>query len=218
MVQNGVEHGITRLIAETYDLMSRGLGMSDAAIQEVFANWCVSDVSSNLLGILARRLRDNNGDIGAALFDLIVDETTRNGGAKWASIEARELNVPTPTIDVAVAIDMLSDLEEGRAALRKPLGRRPIRYVGRPDLLIDQMKHALRAGLIITLPRNGPVKVFCRYDSTCFLKTLLAYGAARSFVPRCWKRSATPSICGRSYRTCYRIRDSAARLSRDIRT
>ena len=154
MVQNGVEHGITQLIAETYDLMSRGLGMSDAAVQQVYANWCTSDVSSIVLGILARRLRDNNGDIGAALFDLIVDETTRNGGARWASLEARDLNVPTPTIDVAVAIDMLSGIEEGRAALRKPLGRRPIRYVGKPDFLIDQMKRALRAGMITTFAQG----------------------------------------------------------------
>ena len=154
MVQNGVEHGVTQLIAETYDLMSRGLGLSDAAIQEVFAGWCLSDVSSSLLGILGRRLIDNRGDIGAALFDLIVDETTTSAGGKWASIEARDLNVPTPTIDVAVAIDMLSGLEEGRAALRKPLGRRPIRYVGRPDLLIDQMERALRAGMIVTFAQG----------------------------------------------------------------
>jgi 6-phosphogluconate dehydrogenase len=154
MVQNGVEHGVTQLIAEIYDLMSRGLGMSDAAIQEVFGNWGASDVSSSLLGILARRLRDNKGDIGAALFDLIVDETTRNAAARWASIEARDLNVPTPTIDLAIAVDTLSGLEEGRAVLRKPLGRRPIRYVGRPDLLIDQMKRALRAGMIVTLAQG----------------------------------------------------------------
>ena len=154
MVHNGVEHGLTQLIAETYDLMSRGLGMSDVAIQRVYANWCASEVNSSLLGILAGRLRYNNNDIGAALSDLIANEITRNGSARWASIEARVLGVPTPTIDVAVAIDMLCSLEEGRAALRKPLGRRPIGYVGKPDFLVDQMKRALCAGMIVTFAQG----------------------------------------------------------------
>ena len=181
MVHSGVEHGVTRLIAETYDLMTRGLGMSDAAVQQVYASWCVSEVSSSLLGILTRRLRDNNRDIGAALVDLLVDETTWNGGARWASLEARDLNVPTPTIDVAVAIDMLSGLEEGRAALRKPLGRRPITYVGRPDFLFDQMKRALRAGMIVTFAQS---LALLRVASEEY-----QYGLPLSAVARVWRGS-----------------------------
>jgi 6-phosphogluconate dehydrogenase len=61
-----------------------------------------------LPGVLARRLRDNNGGIGATLFNLILDEATPDGGACWASLEANGLGVSTPTIDVAVAIKMLS--------------------------------------------------------------------------------------------------------------
>ena len=154
MVRNGVEQGVTQLIAETYDLMSRGLGMSDAAVQRVYGSWCVSEVSSRLLGILSSRLRDHNGDIGATLSDLIVDETMGKESARWASLEAMDLDVPIPTIDVAVAIQMLSGLGEGREALRKALSRRPISHVGKPDFLIDQMKRALCAGMITTFAQG----------------------------------------------------------------
>ena len=154
MVHNGIELAVIQLIGETYDLMSRGLGMSNPAIQEVFADWYASEVSSYLLGVLARRLRDNNGGIGATLFDLILDEATPDGGACWASLEAKGLGVSTPTIDVAVAIKMLSSLEEGRTALRNVLSRRPVRYLGKPALLIEQMKRALCAGIVVTFAQG----------------------------------------------------------------
>ncbi|MGD8732466.1 MAG: NAD(P)-binding domain-containing protein, partial [Anaerolineales bacterium] len=39
MVHNGIEYGLMQLIAESYDLMKRGLGMEDAGIAEVFSKW-----------------------------------------------------------------------------------------------------------------------------------------------------------------------------------
>ena len=154
MVHNGIERGVMQLIAETYDLMGRGLGMSEAAIREVYANWYVSEVSSSLLGILARRLGGNGDGIGASLVDLSIGAAALNGSGRWTALEASDLGVMTPTIDVAVAIQMLSSLEEGRAALRKLLGRRPIPYVGKPDVLIGQIKRALCAGMILTFSQG----------------------------------------------------------------
>ena len=53
MVHNGIEYGLMQLIAETYDLMKRGLRMSENEMQDVFARW--SD--SYLLEITARILK-----------------------------------------------------------------------------------------------------------------------------------------------------------------
>jgi 6-phosphogluconate dehydrogenase len=154
MVHDGIEQGVMQLIAETYDLMSRGLGMSDIAIQDVYAQWNVSEVGSHLLEIIARRLKDNTGGMGATLFELVADEATPNGSGRWASLEARDLEVPTPTVDIAVAMQMLSSLREGRLALRRLLDRRPICYTGKPAILVDQTKHALYAGMIVTFAQG----------------------------------------------------------------
>lgn len=181
MVHNGIERGVMQLIAETYDLMSRGLGMSEAAIRQVYANWYVSEASSSLLGILARRLGDNNDDIGATLFDLSLGEAAQNGSGRWTSLEASDLDVMTPTIDVAVAIQMLSSLEEGRAALRRLLGRRPIPYIGKPDVLIGQMKRALHAGMILTFSQG---LALLRAASEVY-----NYGLALDEVARIWRGS-----------------------------
>ena len=39
MVHNGIEYGLMQLIAESYDLMKRGLGLSDEQLAGVYDNW-----------------------------------------------------------------------------------------------------------------------------------------------------------------------------------
>jgi 6-phosphogluconate dehydrogenase len=185
MVHDGIEHGVMQLIAETYDLMSRGLGMSDVAIQEVYALWNVSEVSSHLLETIAGRLRDNNGGIGATLLELVFEEAKQNGSGRWASLEARDLDVPTPTIDIAVAMQMLSGLEEGRMALRRLLSRRPIHYSGKPGILIEKIRRALCAGMIVTFAQG---MALLRVASEVY-----AYDLALEDVARIWRGGAIRS-------------------------
>jgi 6-phosphogluconate dehydrogenase, C-terminal domain len=66
----------------------------------LYTLWSDSEVNSTLLGIIARATPDNNGGIPGTLFELIGDEATTNGSGRWASLEARDLNVSTPTIDI----------------------------------------------------------------------------------------------------------------------
>jgi 6-phosphogluconate dehydrogenase len=39
MVHNGIEYAVMQLLAETYDLMKRGLGLSDDELREVYDTW-----------------------------------------------------------------------------------------------------------------------------------------------------------------------------------
>ena len=39
MVHNGIEDAVMQLIVETYDLMKRGLALSDDQLREVFSLW-----------------------------------------------------------------------------------------------------------------------------------------------------------------------------------
>src|ERR671919_852823 len=49
MVHNGIEYGDMQLIAETYDIMRRALGLTAPAIAEIFARWNEGKLSSFLI-------------------------------------------------------------------------------------------------------------------------------------------------------------------------
>lgn len=49
MVHKGIEYGIMQLIAETYDLMKRGVGMNDDELAETYASWNKDELNSYLV-------------------------------------------------------------------------------------------------------------------------------------------------------------------------
>ncbi len=51
MVHNGIEYGVMQLIAETYDLMKRGLGLNDDELHEVYAAWNKGKLNGYLMEI-----------------------------------------------------------------------------------------------------------------------------------------------------------------------
>ena len=51
MVHNGIEYGDMQVIAEAYDLMRRGMGMSPAEMSKVFARWDEGRLRSYLIEI-----------------------------------------------------------------------------------------------------------------------------------------------------------------------
>ncbi len=53
MVHNGIEYGDMQLIAEVYDVFSRGLGMTAGEIGDVFAQWNGGELKSYLVEITA---------------------------------------------------------------------------------------------------------------------------------------------------------------------
>ena len=66
MVHNGIEYADMQLIAEAYDLLRRGAGLSPAEIAEIFAEWNTGDLDSFLIEITAAgagagRRRDRAG-------------------------------------------------------------------------------------------------------------------------------------------------------------
>ena len=102
MVHNGIEYGDMQLIAETYDIMRRALGMPRRRDRR----------SSSPTGTRALRLlpdRDHrrgaryiDPDTGQPLVDLILDTAEQKGTGRWTSQNALELATPIPTIDAAV--------------------------------------------------------------------------------------------------------------------
>ncbi|KAJ2972755.1 hypothetical protein NQ176_g6974 [Zarea fungicola] len=73
MVHNGIEYGDMQLICEAYDIMKRGLGLSNKEIGDVFAKWNKGVLDSFLIEI-TRDIMYYNDDDGTALVEKILDK------------------------------------------------------------------------------------------------------------------------------------------------
>jgi len=108
MVHNGIEYGMMQLIAETYDLMKRGLDMNDDEMHDVYAGWNKGELNGYLVEITSHIFSKQDEKTGKRLIDEILDVAKQKGTGMWASQSAMELQVPIPTIDLAVALRDLS--------------------------------------------------------------------------------------------------------------
>jgi 6-phosphogluconate dehydrogenase len=150
MVHNGIEYAAMQLLAETYDLMKRGLGLNDDEVSDVFTAWNNGELNSYLMEITGHIFSKQDEKTGKRLIDEILDVAKQKGTGMWTSQSAMELQVPIPTIDIAVAMRDLSVFEKEReqaGAIYKPSIRR---LTGDTNSLIIQLGRALFAGMAIT--------------------------------------------------------------------
>lgn len=150
MVHNGIEYGIMELIAETYDLMKRGLEMDDDKIGNVYASWNKGELNSYLVEITSHIFPRADEETGKRLIDEIVGVAKQTGTGMWTSQSAMELQVPIPTIDLAVAMRGMSVFTKERedaSAIYHVSGRK---IASDHDAFLKQLGHALYAAMIIT--------------------------------------------------------------------
>ncbi|RMF49051.1 MAG: NADP-dependent phosphogluconate dehydrogenase [Chloroflexota bacterium] len=123
MVHNGIEYGDMQLIAESYDILKRVVGLSNAALAEVFTAWNQGELDSFLIQITAQIFRkaDDQGQSGE-LLDYILDSAGQKGTGKWTSQNALDLGVPTHTLTAAVEARIISALKAERLAASRALG------------------------------------------------------------------------------------------------
>ncbi len=150
MVHNGIEYGIMQLIAETYDLLKRGVGLTDDELGEVFSTWNQAELNGYLVEITADIFRKVDGITGKRLVDVVLDAAHQLGTGMWTSQDALSLHVPTPTIDSAVVTRNLSGLEAQRAALSVKFGKHIQLYTGNRIQILEQARHGLYTAIILT--------------------------------------------------------------------
>ncbi len=114
MVHNGIEYGDMALIAEAYEIMRNGLGMSTHEIGALFARWKDGDLSSYLMDITADIFKVKDAETGNFLVDMILDKAGQKGTGKWTSQDALDVGVPIPTINAAVEGRILSAYKDER--------------------------------------------------------------------------------------------------------
>ena len=149
MVHNGIEYAIMQLIAETYDLMKRGLRLSDDELHEIYTSWNKSELNSYLVEITGHIFIRKDEKTGKRLIDQILDVAKQKGTGMWTSQSAMELEVPVPTIDVAVSMRNLSVLEDQRSKAGYVLQRELKHFRGDKSSFILQLHNALYTGIVI---------------------------------------------------------------------
>jgi 6-phosphogluconate dehydrogenase len=157
MVHNGIEYALMQLLAETYDLMKRGLGLSDDRLGDVYNAWNQGKLNSYLVEITGRIFRKGDAGTGKRLIDEIQGVAKQTGTGMWTSQTAMELQVPMPTIDLAVAMRDMSVLEQQRADAGEIFTRPVPPFDGDHQVFIDQLGHALYAGMIIAYAQGMAV-------------------------------------------------------------
>jgi len=154
MVHNGIEYAFMQLIAETYDFMKSGLGLSAPELRGVFEEWNRSELESYLIEITARIFDRTDEKTGRPLIDRILDAARQKGTGKWMSQEAMELQVPTPTIDAAVMMRNLSSHKQAREKIGGVFSDPGPKLTGSRRERLGQLKDALYAGLILTFAQG----------------------------------------------------------------
>jgi 6-phosphogluconate dehydrogenase len=150
MIHNGIEYGLMQLIAETYHLMRRGLNLTDDQLGEIYGGWNQEELNSYLIEITAHIFRQVDAKTGKRLIDLILDKAKQKGTGMWTSQDAMNLQVPAPTIDVAVAMRNLSAAKGEREVASQILDRRSRTFTGDQATCLKQLRSALYASMIIT--------------------------------------------------------------------
>jgi 6-phosphogluconate dehydrogenase len=148
MVHNGIEYGDMQLIAETYDVLQRGAGLSAADLAGVFAEWNAGELRSYLVEITARIFERADEDTGRPLVEVILDEAQQKGTGKWMSQNAFDIGAPIPTVNAAVEARILSSLKRERVAASKVLRGPAAAAAGDRTRLVDAARQALYASKI----------------------------------------------------------------------
>jgi 6-phosphogluconate dehydrogenase len=163
MVHNGIEYGDMQLICEAYYLMQRALGLTNAEMYDVFAEWNRGELDSYLIEITRDILSVKDDETGKHLVDVILDKAGAKGTGKWMSQLALDLGVPSTLVTEAVYARSLSAMKEARVRASKEFSGHSSHLAPRDDLLsrserttltgdrkkfIEQIRQALYASKI----------------------------------------------------------------------
>jgi len=149
MVHNGIEYGDMQLICEVYDLMKRGLGMTNAEMHKVFAEWYEGELNSYLIEI-TRDILAYKDEQGNEVVDLILDAAGQKGTGKWTVIAALDDGMPLTLIGEAVFARCLSAIKEERIAASQQIPAKVKPFKGDKAKFINDLRQALYASKLIS--------------------------------------------------------------------
>ena len=149
MVHNGIEYGDMQLICEIYDLMKRGLGLTNQEMHAVFAEWNQGELDSYLIEI-TRDILAYKDDEGHEVIDLILDAAGQKGTGKWTVVAALDDGMPLTLIGEAVFARCLSAIKEERMEASQQIKGKVGTFKGDKQKIIKDLRAALYASKIVS--------------------------------------------------------------------
>jgi 6-phosphogluconate dehydrogenase len=179
MVHNGIEYGDMQLIAEAYDLLHRGAGLSAPELAGVFREWNDGELHSYLIEITATVLDRIDEETGLPLVDVILDEAHQKGTGKWMSKTAFDYGAAIPTVNAAVEARILSSLKKERVIASRTLRGPAPDGSGNRARLIDAARQALYASKVTSYAQG--------FEMLSTASTDLGYGTDPGTVAKIWR-------------------------------
>ncbi|MFK4948381.1 NADP-dependent phosphogluconate dehydrogenase [Lactococcus formosensis] len=144
MVHNGIEYGDMQLIAESYDLLKRVLGLDNVEIQSIFEEWNEGELDSYLIEITKEVLKrkDDQGTDGY-IVDKILDKAGNKGTGKWTSQSSLDLGVPLPLITESVFARFISTYKDERVKASSILSGPEVKFSGDKAEIVEKIRQAL---------------------------------------------------------------------------
>ncbi len=149
MVHNGIEYGDMQVIAEAYDVMRRGLGLTPAEMRPIFANWNQGRLDSFLIDITRDIMGTLDAD-GAPLLDRVLDAAGQKGTGKWTVMASMDQAMPTTLVSEAVYARIVSALVDERAAAARVLTGPTGAIHDEQERVIADLEDALYASKIVS--------------------------------------------------------------------
>ena len=150
MVHNGIEYADMQLIAEAYDILKNGLGLTNAELHDVFAEWNKGDLDSFLIEITAQIFSRKDDLTDGDLVDAVLDKAAQKGTGKWTSQSALDLGIPVTAITEAVFARCVSSFKDQRIAASKILqGPNEVAITADRATFIEDVRAALYASKIV---------------------------------------------------------------------
>ena len=144
MAHNGIEYGDMQLIAESYDIMTRLLGLSVEEVAEIFADWNKGELDSYLMEITADILTRKDEETGKPIVDVILDAAGNKGTGKWTSQSALDLGVALPLITESVFARYISAMKDERVAASKIIPAPTVSaFEGNKEEFVEKIRQAL---------------------------------------------------------------------------
>ena len=149
MVHNGIEYGDMQLICEVYDLMKRGLGLTNQEMHKVLTEWNEGELNSYLIEI-TRDILGYKDEEGKEVVDLILDAAGQKGTGKWTVVAALDDGMPLTLIGEAVFARCLSAVKEERVAAAQEIKPKVKKFSGDKERFVNDLRQALYVSKIVS--------------------------------------------------------------------
>ena len=179
MVHNGIEYAIMQLLAETYEVMRKGLKMDNDAMHAVFKSWNEGRLQSFLLEVTTDIFAYKEPGSSTLLLDGIKDEAKSKGTGKWTSQVAMDLVTPIPAIDSAVSMRDLSKYKAMRVEAASLYGDEQAGLSVDKDAFLAQLEQAFYFSMVTTYAQGMHLLASA--------STQFAYNLNLAAISRIWR-------------------------------